>query len=441
MITALLLLGQLKPPMVQAIDEIAQEQLRAKSKGLAIAVLQGGKQIYAKGFGDNGKIRADSKFRIGSLTKQFTSGLIVILVREGKLSYSDTLGKYIPEVPNEWQSVTIHQLLNHTSGIPSYTENAKVRRMIDKPVSTDGIWQVVQTDKMNFKPGEGWQYNNSGYCLLGSIAERVTKKRYFQLLDQYLFKPVGMRNSGEERKHKPIPSFDSEGNPSSPINMDWPYAAGAIVSTVVDLGKWDAALHGNKLFTEAEKKLMFTADPVTLKFNNAYGYGWGTTYAQGEPVEVHHGGGIPGFTSFISRDLKSKQTIIVLNNNSAPGIPSKVAKQISKLLDPNQPSSEVAKAPDKTPELTAKHKGILVSILDGSIKEDVFAKEFLKNVPLATILGTRNEFTKMGALSDFRYFTESNGRRGYLFKLGASELKLWVMEDKEGKISGMLIGD
>jgi D-alanyl-D-alanine carboxypeptidase len=439
MISAFLLLGQLQPSLAQSIDNIATEQLNMNCKGLAVAVLKDGKQLYAKGFGGDGKIKAGSKFRIGSVTKQFTSGLIVILVREGKLSYSDNLGKLIPETPREWHAVTIHQLLNHTNGIPSYTENPKFFEIMNQPVSPDGIWKFVQNDKMNFKPSQGWRYNNTGYAILGSIAERATKKRYFQLLDQYIFKPLRMSNTGEENRHKPIPSFGDGNEPSPPINMDWPYAAGAIVSTVVDLGKWDTALHGNKLFSDAEKQLMFSADPVTTKFGKSYGYGWVPRVVNGEVVEVQHGGGINGFSSMISRNLKSGYSIIVLNNNMS-GAASNVTKRVSKLLDPGN-GADVVKTPDANPTITARHEALFKSFLNGTIKESAFSEGFLKMVPFSAIQETRAQYERMGTLAEFRFSSVVKGGRSYAVRIGSSEMKFWISEGPDGKIVGMMIGE
>jgi D-alanyl-D-alanine carboxypeptidase len=438
MISTILLASQLQSSFASQIDSIAEAQLKSGAKGLAIAVIDNGKPVFSKGYSADGTITPDSSFRIASITKQFTAGIIVRLVREKKLGYEDPLGKWIPEVPSEWKDVTIRQLLTHTSGIPSYTDAPGLMAVITKPVSPDGIWQFVAKTKMNFKPGQGWKYNNTAYTLLGSIIEKATKQKYFSVLDRYIFKPLNMKRSGEEKKFPVVPSFDGEGKPSFALNMDWPYSAGAIVSTANDMAKWDAALRGKSLFTDAEKEMMFTPDPVSVKNNENYGFGWVVRTVEGKRVSVAHSGGIPGFSTMINRSMLKGTTVIVLSNNesNAAGV---IASKVMRLLEPGVESEPPKGDVDTKPELTSRHKTLFESLLDGSVSKDRFDPSFLKKAPLDMIKATAANFAKMGKLGEFTFLKEAAGARSYFVRIGDAEMKFTVSENSEGKIVGMLV--
>ncbi len=430
-LTLSLVIAQANP-----VDAVVQKHMGKGLLGVGVAVLKDGKVVHLKTYGKGAMVKNDGHYRLASITKQFTAGLIVRLVRDKKFAYEDNLGKLMPDTPATWHWVTVRQLLTHTSGIPSYTDSPKVMSIIIKPTKPDGIWQFVKNVKMDFEPGKGWKYNNTGYCLLGSIIERTTKMDYFSALNKYILAPTGMHSSGPESKYKPVASYGEDGKPSFPINMDWPYAAGSLVSTLGDMAKWDVALRGGSLFTEAEKQLMFNPDPTAKRFKSNYGFGWDSNYTDGQLASYSHTGGIPGFSNVIERTVKGT-TVIVLANHEYKNREA-LSNEVRELFELTPVAPAIA---DSLPELTLKHQIMFKNLLDGKADEADFSPAFLKQVPLSVLISTSKQFASLGALSNFVLLTsegEKDVRRSYRVKLGDTVMTLNIAVSG-GVIVGMTI--
>ncbi len=293
----------------------------------AVLVAENGKVIFKKGYGManmewNIPVEIDTKFRLGSITKQFTSMLILQLVQEGKIKLEGKLTDYLPDYRKDTgDRITIHQLLNHTSGIPSYTGLPNFFQEISRnPYSVSDFIKKFASGDLEFEPGTKWNYNNSGYFLLGAIVEHVTGKPYEQVLKERIFDPVGMKNTGYDH-HETILARRASGYEKRPggyvnaayLDMGLPYAAGSLYSTVEDLYLWDQALYTEKLLSAQLKESMYKPG-----LSN-YAYGWvvrkAPLGAQDEPVMIiEHGGGINGFNTLITRMPDSKNLIVLLNN-------------------------------------------------------------------------------------------------------------------------------
>lgn len=309
------------------IDELMKTYNSYRQFNGAVLVAENGKVIFKKGYGManmewNTPVETDTKFRLGSITKQFTSMLILQLVQEGKIKLEGKLTDYLPDYRKDTgDRITIHQLLNHTSGIPSYTGLPNFFQDISRnPYSVSDFVKKYASGDLEFEPGTKWNYNNSGYFLLGAIVERVTGKPYEQALKERIFDPVGMKNTGYDHYATILPKRAAgyEKRPggfvTAPyLDMSLPYAAGSLYSTVEDLYLWDQALYTDKLLSPQLKELMFKPG-----LSN-YAYGWvvrkAPLGAQDEPVTIiEHGGGINGFNTVISRLPESKNLIVLLNN-------------------------------------------------------------------------------------------------------------------------------
>ncbi len=335
------------PEKISKIDQTMKQFYDAGRFGGMVLVAEDGKIVYEKGFGFanaewNIPNSPQARYRIGSITKQFTSMLVMQLVNEGKLRLDGTISDYLPYYRKDTGSkVTIHHLLTHTSGIPSYTDNPKfmrenIRTRVKSP--KDFALEYCSGDLL-WTPGEKWAYNNSGYFLLGAILEQVTGQRYEELLRQRIFDPVGMKDTGYDHFESIIP-HRATGYQRSPegdlqnadfLDMGAPYAAGSLYSTVEDLLRWDQALYTDKLLPSALKQKMFT--PV----KNNYAYGWYvTTPPAGTPGEltIGHAGGINGFSSYLLRMPNSKLTVVVLGNY--PSSTGPVARAIDLVLHDGQ---------------------------------------------------------------------------------------------------------
>lgn len=305
-----------------------------------VLVAKGGKVVLEKGYGmaslelgvPDGP---DTKFRLGSITKQFTATAILQLEEQGKLSVKDAACKYIADCPAAWKAITIHQLLSHTSGIPSYTDDPEFMKPVFMrvPLTPIEILMLSRNKPLNFPPGEKWRYDNSGYIFLGVIIEKVSGEKYPAYLRKHIFDPLDMRDSGYDVTAD-ILKNRAAGYRSGPdgfhnsdyIDMSLPYAAGSLYSTVRDLYRWDRALYTDKVLTKASREKMWT--PVM----NDYGYGWGIKQVRNHK-QIAHGGGINGFSTFIARYPSDDAVVIVLSNNERSNAGA-IASALEQILFP-----------------------------------------------------------------------------------------------------------
>lgn len=297
----------------------------------SVLIAEKGKVIYKKGFGLanmewNVPNQVDTKFRLASISKQFTAMLILQLVAEGKLQLDVPISTYLPDYPEKNASrITIHHLLTHTSGIPNYTSFPTYRDMMLSPHKPSEIVDLFADAALEFTPGEKFAYSNSGYVLLGALIEKATGKTFEKVLQEKIFTPLKMNNSGYDRNSPVIKNraagYYRNGNAfvnANYIDMSTPYAAGALYSTVEDLYLWDRALYTEKLLPKKYMDLLF--EKHTPGFGNYYGYGWeigamriGST--KEEVQTISHSGTINGFNTQITR-IPSDQSLIVLLNNT-----------------------------------------------------------------------------------------------------------------------------
>jgi CubicO group peptidase (beta-lactamase class C family)/uncharacterized pyridoxamine 5'-phosphate oxidase family protein len=302
--------------------------------GVAVLVAQNGKVLFEKGYGmadvEHGlAVTPQTKFRIGSITKQFTATLILKLQEEGKLSVTDKLSKYIPDFPRGGE-VTLTHLLTHTSGIHGYTERPGFMETVTKPITTVELVNLFKNDPYDFDPGTKWRYDNSGYALLTYIIEKVTGGTYSDFLQKTLLTPLGMTNTGVHHSDAELQNVAlgyqyKEGKFSRAVNWDMSRASGAgsIYSTVEDLFKWSEAVFNGKVLSEASLKAAFTPVKVAdnIESGGGYGFGWFLGTLRGSQ-EIQHSGGLPGFSSYLMRLPKEKFTVVVLANSEpcGPGV-------------------------------------------------------------------------------------------------------------------------
>jgi CubicO group peptidase (beta-lactamase class C family) len=299
----------------------------------AALVSDHGKVLLRKGYGFadfEWKIpnTPDTKFRIGSITKQFTSTVVLQLVEEGKLSLDSTLSSILPYYRTDTGSkITIHHLLSHTSGIPSYTGLPNFFRDVSRdPYGVREFVEKYCSGNLEFEPGSRFLYNNSGYFLLGAIIEAVSKKPYAQVVRERVFEPLGMAGSGYDLSG-PILERRARGYESGPtgvrnadyLDMGLPYSAGSLYSTVEDLYIWDQALYGETILPTKAKERMFTPG-----LGN-YAYGWvvqkrNIGVDKAERLTVGHDGGINGFNTVIRRVPDDRLLVVLFNNTGGTNL-------------------------------------------------------------------------------------------------------------------------
>ncbi|WP_002636571.1 serine hydrolase [Myxococcus hansupus] len=295
----------------------------------------------------------DTKFRIASVTKQFTSMVIMQMVADGSVGLEDTLGKLLPDYRQDTGSrVTLTHLLNHTSGIPNFTSHPDFGKVSRQPIPSVEFIPRFASGDLEFEPGTKYAYSNSGYYLLGAIIERVAGKPYAQVVQERIFDPVGMKNSGYDVSATVLPKRASgyvatlDGLRNAPyIDMGLPFAAGGLYSTVEDLALWSRALQGDTLLPPALKQRMFTPGL------QGYAFGW-----EVQPVKLDdgktevalqsHRGGVEGFSTLISRSAETKQAVIILSNVRGSNVQG-LASGIWSLLHgvkPHAPRRSIAEA-------------------------------------------------------------------------------------------------
>ncbi len=297
----------------------------------SVLVAEKGKVIYQKGLGLadmewNVPNRPATKFRLGSITKQFTAMLIMQLVEQGKLKLDIPISTYLPDYPKKsGDIITIHHLLTHSSGIPNITSFRGFMKDISRnSYSPQQLVHLFADSALQFKPGERNSYSNSGYMLLGYIIEKITGKSYEQVLQENIFTPLNMKNSGYDLSRPLLKNrargYEKNGRlyiNANFIDMSVPYAAGALYSTVEDLYLWDQALYGNQLLRKENMDLLFIKHIPAG--GGHYGYGWNIyKMPLGNTAEridvIGHGGGIDGFNTQLIRMPSDKSFIVLLNN-------------------------------------------------------------------------------------------------------------------------------
>jgi CubicO group peptidase (beta-lactamase class C family) len=318
---------------VAQLEHIIQPYVQSKAFMGSVLVARDAAVILNKGYGSanlewNVPNTPTTKFRLGSITKQFTAASILLLEERGKLKLEDPIKMYLPDAPPAWDRITIFNLLTHTSGIPNFTSLAEYKTLQLSDTPPAKTIATVRDRPLDFFPGEKMSYSNSGYILLGYVIEKITGASYEQFVRDNIFTPLGMKDSGYDSNSAIIErrAAGYSPSPSGPINagyvhMSIPHAAGALYSTTEDLLRWEQGLFGGKVVSAASLKKM------TTPFKNNYALGVVVQTAAGHQV-IQHGGGIEGFNTFLAYYPDEKLTVIVLANINGQA-PNAIASKLA----------------------------------------------------------------------------------------------------------------
>ena len=255
-----------------------------------------------------------TKFRLGSVTKQFTAASILLLEERGKLKVEDPVKKYMPDAPAAWDKITIFHVLTHTAGIPNFTGFPDYQSTEAIPTTPEKLVARFLDKPLDFEPGEKWSYSNSGYVLLGYLIEKISGESYEKFLQENLFTPLAMKDSGYDSNSAIIArrAAGYSATPNGPVNagfvhMSIPFSAGALYSTTGDLLKWEQGLFGGKVLSAA------SLEKMTTPFKNDYALGLQVHTVNGRKV-IDHNGGIQGFNTMLAYYPEDKLTVVVLGN-------------------------------------------------------------------------------------------------------------------------------
>lgn len=406
----------LEPEKEKFIDSILTANYPADMPGISVIISKNGKQLYQKAFGmadmeANLKLKTDNVFAIGSMSKQFTAVAMLMLVQDGKLNLKEDIKKYLPDYNTHGKTITLENLLTHTSGIPSYTEMKSFESFVKKNASPEEMISMFRDTALLFDPGTNWSYSDSGFMLAAYIVQKVSGMDFNDFLKEKIFEPLGMNHTYIGSFTKIIPNRARGYDPSGADDVQntdyyswsWPFGAGGILSTTGDLLKWDEALYTDKLVNKELLEMAFKS----FKLNDGrpvnYGYGWAVNNFEGHPF-IFHGGAIGGYLSEGVR-LPDEHIYVAGLTNTTKTPPDDIINKISlKMMD--------------------YHAEIPVAIqIDESLLEE-YTGVFEANMSSARII------SNMGSEKEYRYITTEDGNL-YSTRSGSSKrLLIPVEKDK-----------
>ncbi|MDI6624064.1 MAG: serine hydrolase [Brevundimonas sp.] len=308
----------------ERMDEVVRASVEAEEFSGSVLVARDGEVLLDRGYGFANREWSipndgDTKFRLASVSKQFTAVAIMILNERGLVDLDAPVKTYLPDAPAAWDGVTIRYLLTHTSGVPSFTDFDDYETSKTQPATIDSLIARFRDHPLDFQPGEGWTYSNSGYVLLTAVVEKASGKSYADFVAEALFQPLGMSDSGYDSHAAILPHRASGYAPTARgfvnadyVDMSIPQGAGALYSTTHDLLKWEQGLFGGRLLRPESLTLLTT--PV----RNQYAFGLVVKEKDGDTT-VAHSGGIEGFNTYMAFDPARRTTVVVLGNLNGPG--------------------------------------------------------------------------------------------------------------------------
>jgi CubicO group peptidase (beta-lactamase class C family) len=360
--------------LAQGADSTAvKERLEAVAKSYTagnafmgtVLVVEGDHILLDQGYGMadlewNIPNSPEVKFRLGSLTKQFTATLVLLLQQDGKLHIEDPVGKYLPDAPKSWEKIKLANLLGHTSGIPNFTNDKEFGPWGMSPHTAAEEIAFFRDKPLEFEPGSKFAYSNSNYEVLGAVIEKVSGEKYGDLLHKRIFQPLGMQDTGLDTDDLILPKRAQGYRPGKEglvharsESMTVPWAAGSIYSTTGDLLRWERGLFGGKILNDASLAAMTTAGKGD--------YGLGVAVVQQDGVKIiQHGGGIEGFNTQLSYVPERKITIVVLSNVNG-GAPASMGGQ---LLDVAMGKSVLLASERKAVPITKEELQKFVGVYD-----------------------------------------------------------------------------
>lgn len=359
---------------------VRDEMARQKIPGVAVGVVRNGGITVAQGYGlanveHGAAVTPSTIFQSGSVGKQFTAAVVMLLVEDGKLALSDSLATFFPDGPPHWQRVTVRHLLTHTSGIPDYTDGTIDYR---RDQTEDEMVKFAYGLKPEFEPGARWNYSNTGYVLLGAVVRKVSGQFYGDVLRERVFTPLGMRTARIISESDIVPQRAAGYRLAGGIlkNQEWvapqlnTTADGALYLSLQDMLAWDAGIRAGRVLAAGSWQQVFT--PVTLNSGRTYpyGFGWGVDAFAGRPAQ-RHGGSWQGFKTHIARFPADGLTIIVLAN-LAQADPERISDGVAALVDPKLSRPELKPVASGDPGMDLRVKRLLAD----AAAEKLTAQEF-----------------------------------------------------------------
>lgn len=394
------------------VDRYIEQTLKERNiPGAVVAVVKNGKLIRMKGYGlasveFGAPVTTKTVFEIGSVTKQITAGAIMLLVEEGKVSLDEKISVYIPDTPDTWRDVTVRHLLNHTSGIPSYTVLGGFELSL-RMTRADFV-RKFEGVKMDFEPGTKYLYNNSGYNLLGYIIEAQSGMSYWKFLDERIYKPLGIRRAGDRdpkfviRNRATGYEFVNGKLTGRDGNLTDLFAAGAIVMTIEDLVKWENSLRDASLLTRESLKEMWTPLRFTDGREHPYGLGFRLSPVRGTRL-IAHSGQTAGFGTSLSRFVDDDLTVIAITNLGEDGMGTMLAMGVAKFYLPKLSLSKIVTSTGEDSNLTALAKRAIDQRLANTPSEEIFSASTIRSISSSRAKERNSRLAGFGPIESMTY--------------------------------------
>ena len=435
-----------------SVSAVANAMKSTGTPGAQVLVIRKGQVLLDRGFGvrsldDRTPVDVDTRFEIGSITKEFTAAAVLQLVEQKKLSLDDTLGKFVPDYP-AGASITLRQLLWQVSGIPNYTA---VRGFdlysLAHAGGLEDILGLIQDKPLEFKPGTRWMYSNTNYALLGYVVEAASGTTWETYIREHIFVPAGMTHSTFNDHEAAVPDMATgyirQGGRlfPSPNMRNWPVGAGAIVSTARDLSKWDEAFFDGRIVSPEHLKLATTPGTLTDGSPTGYGFGWLRDRRAGQ-TRVWHSGGTRGFVSVNETYPELGERIIVLLNDGS-GNPAGTANAVFNALNPEIAAEEEEAAPGEDPAVTKLAQEWWKAFARGKIDRSGVTPAVSSKLTPAVVKRGAAPFRTLGAPKSWVYRSkrESNGVTVYVYHVifqGDRALDVTMALTADGKLAGYL---
>ena len=437
----------------QAMDDNSRARLDVRiaetlsafgATSVSVAVVEDGKLAYAKAFGESNLARhlaatAETRYAVGSISKQFTAAALLFAQEQGKLSINDKVGKYFPELTRA-NEVTIRELLSHTSGYEDYAPQDYIIPAWTKPTTAEAIMGHWGKKPLNFDPGTKWQYSNTNYVIAGAILEKVTGERLVAFLQEHIFEPLGMKSAGEWVK---AGGMDADAytrfalGPPRPVAREgdgWYFAAGELSMTPSDLAKWDEALLQKKILSAESYTELETE--VKLKDGGATHYALGIAVGEqrGTPT-LSHSGEVSGFLASNVVFPTKNAAVIVLSNEDGMDLIGAVSRQITQTL--------LSAGDDLVIKQDQLVRQVLLDLQGGGTKKELFtddARAYFSDTAMRDYQASLTPLGKLVLLS--RQSEQQRGGMTHLsyranFERNSVGLNIYLMPD--GQIEQFLV--
>jgi len=395
-----------------AVDRYVQDTLKERNiPGAVVAVIKDGKIVKMQGYGlasvEFGvPVTTKTVFEIGSVTKQITAAAIMLLVEDGRVSLDEKLSVYIPNTPSQWKDVTVRHLLNHTSGIPSYSVLGGFE--LSLRMTREDFVKKFNDLKLDFEPGTRYAYNNSGYNLLGYIVESQSGMSYWKFLDERIYKPLGIKTAGDRdprfiiRNRATGYEFTNGSLTGRDGNLTDLFAAGAIVMSIDDLVKWENSLRNGTLLRKDSLKEMWTP----LRFNDGrehpYGLGFRLSPIR-ETRLVAHSGQTAGFGTSISRFVDDDLTVIAITNLGEDGMGTLLALGVAKHYLPKLSLARVKLASGEDAQISAMVRRAVDERLANSPSQELFNSQAVRAMTSSRAKARNQRIAAFGPVESMIY--------------------------------------